>query len=136
MFSRPTLCTGRWDRAEEMIRSALDHFRAAGVEAGQASAMLSMGDLKHQVGDVDEAMRWTNEAIEKAERLGETVSLAVGLQQRAEMHEAQGDRERCDTGFNRALALLRRAGLAEREAEALERYRRIRGVAAEPGRGG
>ncbi|HEY4025743.1 MAG TPA: tetratricopeptide repeat protein, partial [Candidatus Dormibacteraeota bacterium] len=44
--------TGRWERAEEMIRAALDHFEAIDVEAGRAYAMLSMGDLKRQQGQV------------------------------------------------------------------------------------
>jgi tetratricopeptide (TPR) repeat protein len=118
--------TGRLDRAEEMIQAALDHFQAAGVEVGQASTMLSMGDLKHQLGDMDEAMRWTSEAIEMAERLGETVSLAVGYQQLAELCAAQGDLDRCEAAFSRAIHLLDRAGLRERRAEAVERYRRVR----------
>jgi tetratricopeptide (TPR) repeat protein len=128
--------TGRWDRAEEMIQSALDHFRAAGVASGQASTMLSMGDLHRQRGDIIEAMRWTSEAIDMAERLGETVTLAVGYQQLAELHAAQGDLDRFEAGFSRAIELLDRVGLRERRAEALERYRRIRDSNAEPRCGG
>src|SRR5215472_16064954 len=83
--------TGRWERAEDMIRSALDHFEVLDVEVGRAVALLSMGDLKHRQGDVEEAMRWTNEGIEVAERLGESVSLALGYQQLGEVWATRGD---------------------------------------------
>lgn len=118
--------TGRWDRAEEMICDALDHFKAAGVESGQASTMLSMGDLKRQRGDVAEAMRWTNDAIKMAEHLGETISMGKGYEQLGELMAAQGDIDRFDAGFSRAIELYERARLPERRAEALERYRRVR----------
>ena len=64
---------GRWEYAEEMITAALDHFAAVEVEVGRACAMLTMGDLKHRRGQIADAVRWTAEAIEIAERLGETV---------------------------------------------------------------
>jgi tetratricopeptide (TPR) repeat protein len=124
--------TGRWERAEEMIRSALDHFEAAGVEASRTEAMLSMGDLKHRQGQFPEALRWITDAIELAERLDERVSLAAGYQQLGELWVAQGDLDRFEACFSRALELLEAASLPERRAEALERYRRARNGAAEP----
>ncbi len=117
---------GRWDRAEEMIRSALDHFTTIGVDAGRAYALLSMGDLHHQKGEVEEAFRWTAEAIALAERLGESVSLALGYQQLGELWASQGDCDRFEASFSRAFAILDRAALPERRAEASVRYRRIR----------
>jgi tetratricopeptide (TPR) repeat protein len=57
---------GQWDRAEDMVRSALDHFAAARVEAGRTHALLTMGDLTHRQGNLAEAERWTGEAIEHA----------------------------------------------------------------------
>jgi tetratricopeptide (TPR) repeat protein len=122
---------GRWDRAEEMIRAALDHFAAADVEAGRAGALLSMGDLKHQQGDLVEAARWTRDAIDLAERQGAIVSLAIGHQQLGELWAEQGDAERFEASFARALAIFDRAGLPERRAEARERYLRIRKARAE-----
>jgi len=126
---------GRWERAEEMIRAALEHFSAADVEAGKTNALLSMGDLKHRQGDVAEATRWTGEAIELAERQGAIVSLAIGHQQLGELSAAQGDVERSEASFARALAILDRAGLPERSAEVRERYLRIRTAGTEQKRG-
>jgi tetratricopeptide (TPR) repeat protein len=120
------LRTGRWERAEEMIRSALDHFSAIDVEAARADALLSMGDLKHRQGEIDEAVRWTTEAIEVAGRTSQTVSLALGHQQLGELWATRGDMERCEACFSRAFGILERAGLPERRTEAVNRYRRTR----------
>ncbi len=117
---------GRLERAEEMINDALDHFEAAGVQASRPETMLSMGDLKRQRGAIDEAMRWTEDAIALAERLGEIVTLASGYQQLGELWAVQGDLDRCDACFTRAFEILDRAGLRERRAEALQRYQRVR----------
>jgi tetratricopeptide (TPR) repeat protein len=123
--------TGRWDYAEEMVTAALDHFAAIDVEAGRAYALLTMGDLSRQRGHADEAMRWTVDAIEMAERLGETVSMALGYQQLGELHLGQGRPERFEASFERALELL--ADLPERRADAVERRRLARAGVAEPG---
>jgi tetratricopeptide (TPR) repeat protein len=122
---------GRWERAEEMISAALEHFAAAGIEAAKAHALLSMGDLKHRQGQLEDALRWTDEAIALAERLGETVSLAAGYQQLGELRAGQGDEERCEACFARAVEILANAGLGERRAQALQRYRRVRDGAVE-----
>ena len=111
-----------------MIRSALDHFAAADIEAGRAAALLSMGDLT-------EAVRWTREAIELAERQGAIVTLAMGHQQLGELWAEQGDAERFEATFARALAILDHAGLPERHAEARERHFGIRKARTEQKRG-
>ena len=126
---------GQWDRAEDMVRSALDHFVVAGVEAGRTHALLTMGDLKHRQGELAEAERWTGEAIEHAERLGETISLAKGYEQLGDVRASQGDDDRCDACYARALEILGDAGLPERRAEALLRYAQVRAQKAEPGGG-
>jgi tetratricopeptide (TPR) repeat protein len=118
-----------------MIRSALEHFSAADVESGRVHALLSMGDLKHRQGDLAEAARWTREAIDLAERQGANISLAVGHQQLGELWAEQGDAERFEASFARALAIFDRAGLPERRAETRERYVRIRTARAEQKRG-
>jgi tetratricopeptide (TPR) repeat protein len=117
---------GNLKRAEEMIRSALDRYEAGGIDAARSDAMLSMGLLRQHQGQTDDAMRWTNDAMKLAQRLGETVSLAAGYQQLGELWAAQGDRERFEAAFSRAIELHKRAGLPERLALTLERYRRVR----------
>jgi len=115
---------GRWERAEEMICAALDHFAACEIEVGRAVALLSMGDLRAQQGRLDEALQWTNQAIELADRLGETVSLALGYQQLGEQWMAMGDVDRFEASFSRAFEIL--GALPEAQAESLARYRRVR----------
>ena len=93
--------TGRWDQAEELIQAALDHLDAADVLTGRADPMLSMGEVKLRQGHLAEAMQWTNDAIKLAERMGETVSLALGYEQLGELYAAQRDLDCCDAAFSR-----------------------------------
>jgi tetratricopeptide (TPR) repeat protein len=123
---------GRWERAEEMIRAALDHHAETAVEAGRAHALLSMGELSQLRDRLDEAEAWTLQAIELAERLGETVALATGYQQYGELRAASGDLDRFEACFDRALEVLDRPELAERRAECAARRERVR---AAPGEG-
>jgi tetratricopeptide (TPR) repeat protein len=126
---------GRFERAEEMAQASLDHFVAAGVENGRAAAMLTMGDLKHCLGAMPDAMQWTSEAIDQAERQGETVLLAAGYQQLGELCLEQGERDRFEACFMRAFELIDRLDLPERLAQAIERYRRARDKQTESSRG-
>lgn len=125
-FAHALLQLGRWERAEEMIGAALEHFQVAGVEAARTHAMLTMGEVQRGRGRTDEAVRWTGEAIDLAERLGERVSLAGGYQQMGELAAEQGQLDRFEACFARALEILDQAGLRERRAEALRRYKRVR----------
>lgn len=130
------LRTGHLDRAAAMIQAALDHFTAIGVTAAQSHAMLSMGDLERQHRRIAEAIRWTRRAIEVAAELGETVALASAHQQLGELHADLGDRDGFEASFRRAIRLLDDAGLPERRAEAMKRYRRAREGQVEPLPGG
>jgi tetratricopeptide (TPR) repeat protein len=117
---------GHWEHAEELLQASLDHFDEAGVEVGKNAALLSMGDLQHQRGHLDEAIRWTSEAIVLAEKLGERVSVASGCEQLGELKSEQGDTDGFEACFARAFEILNRADLPERRAEALDRYRQTR----------
>jgi tetratricopeptide (TPR) repeat protein len=118
------LRTGQLDRAAEKIQAALDHFTAIGVAAARSHAMLSMGDLERQRGNITEAIQWTERTIEVADELGETVALASAYQQLGELAAVDGDLDRFETSFRRAISLLEDAVLHERRAQAVERYRR------------
>jgi tetratricopeptide (TPR) repeat protein len=115
---------GQWERAEEMILAALEHYAASGVEAARAHAMLSMGELNQLRGNAEEALEWTLQAVWHAERLGETLALASACQQLGELWWARGDRSRFQACFDRALEVLARAGLPERLAECRARCAR------------
>lgn len=123
---------GQWDRAEDMVRTALDRFAAAGAEAGRTHALLTMGDLKRQQGELVEAERWTGDAIELAEGRREMKSLATGYQQLGEVWADRGDQDRFEACFTRALEILAAVGLPEQRSEALQRYARVRQEKREP----
>lgn len=116
---------GHLDRAEVMIRAALDHYAESGVEAGRSHALLSMGELSLLRGRPDEAIDWTAQAIERSERRAEAVGLASGYQQLGEIWAARGDRPRFEASFDRALEVLDAAGLPELAAECLARLHRL-----------
>lgn len=115
----------RWEHAEEMLRASLRHCVEAGIQAGRAQALLSMGELNMLRGRLDEAADWTCKAIDNAERLGDTVALASSYQQFGELWAVRGEAGRFAASFERALEILDRLGLPERRAECLARYRRI-----------
>jgi len=117
---------GRYERAEEMIRAALQHYVEIGVESGRTHALLSMGELRMLTNQLNEAVDWTVRAIGVSRRLGETVTLAAGHQQLGELLAATGDLRGFAACFDRALAILDRPELAERRDECVARGRRIR----------
>lgn len=112
-------------RAEGMIRAALDHFAEAGVESGKAEAFLSMGELRQLEGRLDEAMDWTCEAIDLAERLGAVVATAEAYQQLGELFLLQDQPSRCEAAFMRAFELLDEVAMPERRSQAIARFERL-----------
>jgi tetratricopeptide (TPR) repeat protein len=122
---------GRWERAEEMIQAALDHYQEAGVESARANAMLSMGELNQLRNRLDDAVEWTVQAIDQSERMGETMAQATAYQQLGELRAAEGDGDGFEACFDRALEILDGAAVSERRAECVARYRRIRAAIAE-----
>jgi tetratricopeptide (TPR) repeat protein len=121
------LALGRWDRAEEMIQSALAQFRDKDAE--RPEALLSMAELRQAQGRLDEAMEWTDQALLNAQRLRGPVPMSRSYQQQGELHALQGDHDRFDACFARAIEILEQGGLHERRTEAMARYRRIRDAA-------
>jgi transcriptional regulator with XRE-family HTH domain len=114
------------ERAEEMIRASLSHYLEAGVEVGRANPLLSMGELRALQDRLEEALDWTCQAIELAERLGAPVSIAAGYQQLGELSAREGNWERFEAAFARAIEVLDAASSTNGRAEALRRYRDVR----------
>jgi tetratricopeptide (TPR) repeat protein len=114
----------RWDRAEEMIRSALAQLR--GEDAERPEALLSMAELRQAQNRLGEAMELTDQALSSAQQMRAPLSTSRSYQQQGELHALQGDNERFEACFARAIEILDRAGLRERRAEAMARYRRVR----------
>lgn len=124
-FGGLLLREGQLDRAGDLIRSALDHFAAAEVEAGRSHALLSMGELEYQRGELAAAEDWIVQAIALAERLGEGLSEATAYQQLGELRAAQGRQSAVDGCFFRAFELLAKLDLPERAVEARARHQRL-----------
>jgi len=116
---------GRWERAEEMIRAALDHYDELGVLSARAHAMLSMGELNQRRNRLEDAVDWTVQAVEHAHRMGETVAQAMAYQQLGELWARMGDTSGFEACFHRAVEILDHAGLVERRAECMARQQRI-----------
>jgi tetratricopeptide (TPR) repeat protein len=124
-YGHQLMKAGRLERAEEMIQASLRHYAELQVETGKTLPLLSMGELRHRQGRGEEAVDWTCQAIELAERLGAPVSIAEGYQQLGELSLRGDDWERFEAAFTRALEVLDAANLPGQAAEALARYKRL-----------
>ncbi len=116
---------GDLQRAEELFQAALEHFAAAGVERLQSHTLLSLGELRQRQDGLDEALRFTTRAIERAAALDEKYALASGYKQLGVLYAARGDDELADASFQRALLLCESAGYKERAKEYLRAYEQV-----------
>jgi tetratricopeptide (TPR) repeat protein len=102
---------GHLGRAEEYLVSSLDRFERAGLERTRSHALLSLGEMRHRQGRLDESVELVERAVDYAARFGETLSLAMGHRQLGELHAERGDRVAAEASFEQALSLLRGANL-------------------------
>ena len=101
-------------------RSALGYEESI-VTHGPGSFMGELNQLRNRM---DAAVEWTVRAIDHSEGLGETVALSSAYQQLGELRSGQGDMAACEACFDRALEILERAGVPERQAECASRRQR------------
>ena len=116
---------GDHDRAEELLRAALDHFGEAGVERPQSFTLLSLGELRLRQDRLDEAFGLFKQAIERAAAFDESHVLTAGYRHLGELYAARGDDVLADASFQRALLLCESAGLGERAREYVRIYERV-----------
>lgn len=107
-------------RSEQFLSASLERFRQAGLERQISHALLSLAELRQQQGRVDEAVGLVRRAIERAEHFKETRAIATGHQHLGELQARRGERELAKASFERALAILREAGLKRQEAACLD----------------
>jgi tetratricopeptide (TPR) repeat protein len=117
---------GQLGRADEFLRSALEHSAQSGTERVKSHYLLSLGELRAMQSRGDEAFIVVGEAIALAEALGEVLSVQKGYQQLGELHAGRGEHALADENFERAAALLREAGYAERLEECLQAWEAVR----------
>lgn len=98
-------------RAGQYLESSEARFREVGLERQRSHLLLSFGELRQRQGRMDESIRYVEQAIQLAERLHETRSLAAGYQQLGELHARRGDVDPAMAAFELALNVLGYAGL-------------------------
>ena len=116
---------GDHERAEELLRAALDHYAEAGIERLRSHALLTLGELRQRQERIDEALDFVVQAIDCASSHGEMLTVAVGYRQLAELYASRGDHHLADSAFQRALGMLQEAGMDERVCEVMRAYERV-----------
>jgi tetratricopeptide (TPR) repeat protein len=124
------MAQGDLARAEVYLLSALRRFEEVGLERLRSHLLLSLAELRQRQGRLDESIELAQRATDLAERLTETRAHTLGLQQLGGLHAARGERHLAESSFQRALAVLKEAGLERQYADCLEARDRALGVPA------
>ncbi|WP_052391033.1 tetratricopeptide repeat protein [Streptomyces sp. NRRL B-24484] len=101
---------GRWGRAAERYRAALDRARAAGDEAGCARALESAGGCYRALGDPVRAGDSYGRALALRQESGDAAAEARLLARVAEAHTAQRRFEEALREYRAAFGIFRRLG--------------------------
>lgn len=103
--------TGDLSRAEDLLVQARDLFLDAGFDREAAVTSGRIGDIHHQRGDYDEALRIRREVeLPAFERLGDTRSIAVTWGQIGDIHFQRGDHDEAKALQLKRLETNRRLG--------------------------
>ena len=108
---------GDLSRAEGLLMSSLSRYEQAGLERRLSPMLLTLAELRQRQGRLGESVQIIRRAIDLAHRLEETQALAVGYRHLGEVQVAMSEREAAAASFDRALAILRSAGLDRRYAD-------------------
>lgn len=119
---------GDVERGEEFLVSSIRRYEAAGLHRRRSHTLLSLAELRQGQGRLDEAAEILRGAIELAEELHEMHALGVGHRQLGEVHAAGGRMDRAAESFDRALGILRAAGLDQPHAECVTARDRALGL--------
>ncbi|WCN81161.1 BTAD domain-containing putative transcriptional regulator [Micromonospora sp. LH3U1] len=122
--------SGRWDRANAALVTALDGFRSAGDRWGSMITLGALGELTAWQGDPEAASAHMDQAMGLAEELGSAVDQADMLRTRGEIRLRAGHLAGARDDFAAALLLAQRSGAPEFVAGArlgLAQVARLRG---------
>lgn len=108
---------GDIERGEEFLVSSIRRFQEAGLHRRLSSALLSLAELRQGQARLAEAEDLLGQAIDLAGQLKETHALGAGHRQLGELLAVRGELDRAAENFDRALEILREAGLDQRYAE-------------------
>jgi tetratricopeptide (TPR) repeat protein len=119
---------GDLERGDEFLLSSIRRYEAAGLHRRRSHTLLSLAELRQDQGRLDEAADILRGAIDLAEQLQETQALGAGHRQLGELHAARGQRDRAAESFDRALEIMRAAGLEQPYAECAAARDRALGI--------
>lgn len=112
--------------AREHLARSFEMFRLAADEAGQARASSSLCHVLEQIGDLDEALRWGQQAVLIGQRIGDPTLEGVGRLALGKVHNRRADRQAAEQAFEESIALARATGdgrsIAKRHQIAGESY--------------
>jgi tetratricopeptide (TPR) repeat protein len=116
---------GQLEAAGESLTSALEHFAARNEDRARGHVLVTLAQLRIRQDRRPEARRLLTDAVNLAERLDAAPALASALQERARLHEEEGDHDAADEAYGRALGVLERAGERERHRLYAAAYARM-----------
>jgi tetratricopeptide (TPR) repeat protein/DNA-binding XRE family transcriptional regulator len=122
---------GDLDGAERHISASLAIFDEVHMELGKSHVLLSMGELYLYREAFGQAEDYITQALDLAERLGESMTAALALQFLGRLAARAGHDTRTDQVFTQAIALLTALGVTERLVEAEAQYAEILGARGE-----
>jgi tetratricopeptide (TPR) repeat protein len=108
---------GDLERGEEFLVSSIRRYQEAGLHRRLSSTLLSLAELRQGQGRLDDAADILRQAIDLAGQLQEMQALGAGHRQLGELLAARGEMGRAAESFDRALEIMRDAGLDQRYAE-------------------
>ena len=111
--------------AGEHFERSLAICEADHLEHGRANVLLSLAELKLELGDVDAAAEYVDQAMELAERLDEPMSRAEAHIWRGTVAARRGDARHTDSEFARAFRLLKGPEHSARLANARAAYAEV-----------
>ena len=118
---------GDLDAAERHISASLASFDELHIEPSKSHVLLSMGELYLHREAFEQAHDYISQALELAERLGESMTAALALQFLGRLAARAGNHARTDQAFTQAIALLTSLGVTERLVECHAQYAELLG---------
>jgi tetratricopeptide (TPR) repeat protein len=119
---------GDLERGDEFLASSIRRYEAIGVHRRRSHTLLSLAELRQGQRRFDEAAAILREAIDLAGELHETQALGAGHRQLGELFAARGRMDRAAESFQRALEILRSAGLEQPYADCVAARDRALGL--------
>jgi predicted ATPase len=100
--------TGDLTRARQLFGKALDFFRTAGAQDGEAATLNSLGVVMRSLGDLDAAEELFESAIDLRNAMGDETGLSTAISNLGITAADAGDLDRAEHLFEAALALDRK----------------------------